>query len=431
MSSSTTITVFEIASENNYNLSDSNLANGVSQFVETIITQIVSLSNRIRKHKHNSVLKAKDINEALRSKKLPVLLGYCQSETREYVHIGDVDNQEILAYDDKKINLSDLVHLPLKEYPQDRLFDFHWLAYVGIQPQIEQNLTEPISNPKPPNKLLSLEEEMKLSDQNVLIISSKTVLPQTLQAYFISSTETIKTYLNSPKDSGKFNNLLEALSTETSVQPLLPFYLNYIREIIMNNSKNQHCLNAALYLTKALFSNQSLEKELFLLTFVTIPITLMLHNCIIYNEPKFNDFHELKLEAVDFLGLIIDKWKHRYPTLEQRIAEFLITIIFETRHNMTTQFGAVLGLQCIDPEYIRQLLIPNLPSLLATIRHKAQGYEPSLRFQASHLYGALLRICGICFHSDSFDVKNHPEYQEVYNTVVSFFGNDFLSYCSN
>ncbi|KAH0793487.1 transcription initiation factor TFIID subunit 6 isoform X1 [Histomonas meleagridis] len=420
-------TVIEISQELDIKFSSERNSEDIARDAESFIIKIVELANRIRKHKHMTWLKASDINESLKSKMLQPLYGYQSNEIEQLVHIGQVSDLDILAYDDEQIPLTSFAHSPLKGYPQDRLFDFHWLAINGIQPQIEQNVCEHDIKPTIPNRLLPLTEQMRATDQSVLLISSKTILPQSLQNYYCSSLETIKQRFNSQTETTEFLKLLDSLSNETAIQPLLPFFLKVVSETIVTNGKSPQHLQVSLNLARALFSNARLDTELFLHSFISIAITLLVHSPL--GDDHLDDMYNLRSSAADFLNVIVLKSQHQFPKLQQNIAEYLISIVFDSRLSLPSQLGAVLGLQCVDKVYIRNLLIPNLPSMFTTIRNEMNSKDMTLRIQSSHLYGALLRLCALCFHPDYFDGELEEEYKCVFDAIVGFFGDDFLSFC--
>ena len=71
-----------------------------------LITNILEIANRIRRHRFGTTLTVSDINEALVSRKMNPLIGYNSSyNVYDYVSIGVNRGKEILAVDEPQINL--------------------------------------------------------------------------------------------------------------------------------------------------------------------------------------------------------------------------------------------------------------------------------------------------------------------------------------
>ena len=129
-----------IIQANGFSDVDPQHASGIHTEANKMVTTIVEIANRIRRHRYGTTLTVSDINEALVSRKMPPLIGYNSSyNVYDYVSIGKNHGKEILAVDEPQINLVEFDRVDLPEYPKQVYFEFHWLAYKGIQPKIHEN----------------------------------------------------------------------------------------------------------------------------------------------------------------------------------------------------------------------------------------------------------------------------------------------------
>lgn len=134
--------VNQIIQANGFSDIDRQHAVNMSTEANKLVTSVVEIANRIRRHRFGTTLTVSDVNEALVSRNMSPLIGYNSSyNVYNYVPIGRNHGKEILAVDEPQISLSSLDKADLPEYPKQVSFDFHWLAYKGIQPKIQENQT--------------------------------------------------------------------------------------------------------------------------------------------------------------------------------------------------------------------------------------------------------------------------------------------------
>lgn len=275
---------------------------------------------------------------------------------------------------------------------------------------------------------------MKLGDQTVTMISSKKMLPDYLQEFLFKILENIKKQASQTEILPEIKTNIDQLSQDAAIQPLLPYLIRTIRENIMFQITNATQLQVVLNIANALFHNPNLETEGYMFHFITIAITIMLSQVI--GEDQFDDKSLLRESAADFLGVIIQKYNAKYPNLQLRIADHLITIIFdsaEKRAKPTSQYGAAIGLRSLDPIIIREKLLPHLPQLLSKIKNDLNHIDPIYKMQTSRLYGALYRVVASCLYSNAHitDPVEKDASLTLYNSIVNYFGSDILSYFPN
>lgn len=441
------LAVKAISEELGVYISESIDLNDVAKDAESYVTSILELANRLRKHKSSKVLRVNDLNDALASRLARPLYGYKSNRVSDYKSIGVLNDNEILTNTDHQIPLNEITTSSLERYPIDTSFSFHWLAINGIEPQIEENscitkvpgLISPSANAIP--------EQTKFPDQRVLIIQSKLMVSKELQNFYIKCQETIQKQVSTSSNAfiPEFKILVKTLSKEASIQPLLKFFLRNITDTITITSRNIHHLNVALTLAKSLFSNQNLENETFLLTYMSITTTLLISRYPFeedFGNPQIpqKEFEKcysidqsiaIRNSASDFLGIIISKYSSHYPHLHQKMAEFLTNIIFDNRIPLISQYGAILGLQRIDLTIVRSTLIPSIDIIVKKTKkaiYDVRNKSPSIRKLAVNLNNTLLRLCGMCYKHDLSNNMKADEIEKIYSKVMLFYGNDFITF---
>jgi transcription initiation factor TFIID subunit 6 len=419
-------TVHAISEELGVTFSNPADMEAVSRDAESFLMSILEISNRLRKHKGQFSFRALDINEALTSRRMAPLLGYTPSNSPEPILIGHCLGRDLLAFKDRQIRLSEFRGAPLNPYPTEAVFDFHWLALNGIQPEIEQNLTEKPSSFVPDSKLRGLPGQLTFDDQIVTTVSSKLLIPQQLQAYFFSAQETIRKQGSSTSEVREYKDLLEQLSSDAAFQPLVPFFVRTARDLIATQHRNQVQLFIGLNICRALFQNPNLKCESHLFSFISVCLTLMISPL---GDDAFDELCTLREAAADFLGLLVRNQQAKYPDLLQRLADHLLAIILDIRADPWSQYGAAVGLLTLGPDLVEEILIPNLLALLPKLKKDLGAVKPAQRVATSHLFGVLKRICGLCFHRQSTEDMTEQKAQ-IYGMVREFFGTDLACLAS-
>ena len=420
------VTVLAIAEELGVTLSGEHFLLAVGRDANMFLSHVLGRANRIRKHKGKRTLTVSDINESLESDSLEPLRGYRDSAAQGVVKIGESEGLDVLAFSDKQRPLSDFRRMPLKTYPLDITFDFHWLAVHGVQPQIEQNLTSRSAGCYiPDTHLRGLPDQTHFGNQSIVMISSKTPVSAQLQEHFVKYSEIIKKQASSSSEVKEFKQFVDCLGTEPAFQPLIPFYLRTIREMIMNNPKSPSQLQTALTMARAIFQNQNFEIEGNLFSLFVIATTLATSKGL--GDDPLDELCSLRDSAGDFMGLIVQHCREKYPELEARLADHLLSIIVDPREIECTRYGATVALMMVNSKYISTMLIDRLQQVLRILREKMNHSDHSARLQMAHVIGAIERFCGICLNIDVS--KGVPEEAlKVYDVVVKEFGASILSF---
>jgi hypothetical protein len=292
-----------------------------------------------------------------------------------------------------------------------------------VQPHIEQNAIDHASGFLPDARLRGPPAALHFGEASVSLISSKTLVPQPLQDYFIRALDLIRRHTPSGAETSEYKSLIEQLSVDAAFQPLIPYFIRTARDLISATTRGVPQLMAALNVCRALFQNPNLDSEAHLLSFVSIALTLMIATPL--GEDPLDELCAVRDAAADFLGLLVNGSQASYPDLRLRTARHLLAIVLDERSVAASQYGAAAGLMMVCSDFVKEMLIPHLPAMLEKLRVGLVATEPAKRLQARHLYGVLLRICGICLHRDG---EFGEEAAAVYDHVRAFFGNDLFEF---
>ena len=420
-------TVMVIAEELGVRLSNDHFLRAIGRDADMFLLHVVGRANRIRKHKGKQTLTVSDVNESLEAQNLEPLRGYRDSVSPTLVKIGESEGLDVLAFSDKQRPLSDFRRLPLKPYPFDTSFDFHWLAVHGVQPMIEQNLSERTPGCYVPDShLKGLPGQDDTCNQSIVMISSKAMVSARLQDHFAHDLEIIKKQLNSHSEVKDFKQFVESLGSEPAFQPLIPFYLRTIRDMITNNPKSPQHLSVALTIARAIFQNPNFEIEGNIFNLFVIATTLATSSQL--GDDPLDEMCSLRDSAADFMGLIVHHCREKYPDLEVRLADHLLSIILDPRPTECTPYGATVALMMVNSKYIKTMLIDRLHGILEKLRaYSSVCGDVVWRLQTAHLIGAIQRFCGICLNIDVAQGVPEEALKE-YDIVVREFGAPICSF---
>lgn len=400
----------------------------VAKGAEEYITGILELANRLRKHKIAKVLRVNDINEALTTMSAHPLYGYKSNKVPSYRSVGILDEVEILANQDRQLPLNEIIASSLQNYPIETSFSFHWLAINGIQPRIKENCSDTKTRPISSKLTSLLPEQTKFTDQPVTVISTKLMVSSELQKFYHRCIGIINKQINETEQfSPEFKSLIKTLTTDASLQPLLPFFL---KDMVTNPTIP---FNISLLILEALFSNENVDCEPYLQYFISIVIANMTFNSI--SDDVIDSALSMRRTSANFLSIIIKKFSRKYPDLEMRITEKLAAhLLFPRVMHPLSLYGAVLGLQIIDKSLIRSAVIPHIDITLQTVKgfmnHEKFNCYPH-RASVYHLHSELLNLCSSCYAHDIASGKTESELVKTYSKVMQFFGSDFVNFSGN
>lgn len=343
----------------------------------TPIREIISLAKKLRSHRtgrRGGVLRAADINEAMFASNMEPLLGYSDGQDIEYVEITEPGAySQIFAPRDDQIDLRQIFSSNLGERPTDTSVEFHWLAINGIQPAITENVAMIETD------VVTPEEMNWKGDRALSWRDSGAVVAEDLKQIFAS----IITRIKYEKD---ISDVLEELRTSGVLQVLVPFFIRYLIDAISVNMKKPRNIIRLLEVANALFGNESLELGDNVHHFLAIVMSPMLCDRLCDEEVDLQ--YSVREECAAFLGLIVDKFKARYPSMTSIVVQKLGNIVFDKDAPMCAQYGAIYGMMSLGDD-TTDIVLGNLEELLEITEERMKTDDRRQILQGMRLRAAL------------------------------------------
>lgn len=195
-----------------------------------------------------------DINYALQARNVERLYGYDPSEALSF---RVVPNTTIFYVPREEVDLETFIQQPLPKAPQPLTLTSHWLAIDGIQPAIPENpnlqepgaFTEAVGGTGPILRR-DLQEEAEVRPLVKHVISKE------LQAYY----DTVISEITSP-NTDRIKAALYSVATDSGLQQLLPYFIQFVAEMVPKNLQSLHQLQIYIGLVSSLLANEHIFLE--------------------------------------------------------------------------------------------------------------------------------------------------------------------------
>ncbi|KAJ3332296.1 hypothetical protein HDU76_000724 [Blyttiomyces sp. JEL0837] len=383
------------------NLKDS-VANALLADVEYRLREIIYEARKFMIHSKRNTLQTDDVNHALRVKNVEPLYGYTSSGSARFKMVPQ-GTQRLYYLEDHEVDLDEIIYGTLPPVPLDVSITAHWLAIDGVQPAIVQN-------PSPADlKAAAAEAELaaqaKSSVGNEAPVPSgpdgivngevlvKHVLSKELQMYHDKITESVLSQTDELR-----NMAINSLSMDPGIQPLMPYFIQFIAHQVTKNVRNLSILWSMMRMTRAILNNPNLFIEPYLHQIIPHVLTCLVSKRI--GEPG-DDHHALRDFSAKISAYICSTFGLTYPTIEPRVTKTLLRAFLDPQKTLSTHYGAIVGLAALGREVIKILIIPNVrayvEATLAADLREGPGTDASPKYaEAKKCYDALLDI--VCKH---------------------------------
>ncbi|KAJ3402998.1 hypothetical protein HDU80_004564 [Chytriomyces hyalinus] len=377
--------------------------------VEYRMREVIYDARKFMRHSRRSTLSTEDVNHALRVRNVQPLYGYTGNAPTRFkstIH----GSSRIYYLEDQEVDLDQIINAPLPPVPLDVTFTAHWLAIEGVQPAIVQNptpadirnaaadsaqsansasasmsavadLTSSIANASAPQTAAVISNPDQATVNGEMLV--KNVLSKELQMYHDKITESVLS-LNAAVQS----LAIESLETDPGIQPLLPYFVQFMTQKITKHVRNLKILWAMMRMTRALLNNKNLFIEPYLHQLMPNVITCIVSKRI--SESPTDDHHALRRFSAELIAYVCRTYSATYPTLQPRVTKTLLRAFLDPTKPNSTHYGAVVGLAGLGNEVVKLLIRPNVMTFAKECLNEANANTESDKKDMEMLSNAII-----------------------------------------
>ena len=326
----------------------------VAEDAESYVRDIVSKASILFRNSHSEQLTPFHINTLLSSfDRTQPLFGYSNSPSFLLSSIC-YENSEIYVVKDPSEDLQKTMSAPSSIKPREFSYGFQWFLTEGVPADISQKK----ETQKLPNGLSNSDIIRPSSvDPSTRSYSARQFVGDVLHNKHLSIY--VK-QINMLRDDTSHQRMvaIRFLRTDKDLQPLLPYFLQFIIGEISMHYNNPVLMDIIVSVARALAENEYLCISLFTHVFLRIVTTFLLSPDSSSNLAE--EDCKLREEAAKLLGTLRQRCEDAYPDFRVSLFNLFTDTIFSENSTLASQFGAIAGIEKLGYGPVKRLM-PHLP----------------------------------------------------------------------
>lgn len=345
----------------------------VAEQLKFHLKDIVQDAAKFMRHSNRPRLSPRDIDSALRAKRIEPLYGFTSTEYLPW-RFASGGGRELHFNEDREIDLQNFLETNPVKIPPPVKIRAHWLVIDGCQPNIPEN---PAPAKKPPQDLTAkkMPEDLKddkskdkKGDKKNGEKAQSTSLEQKPLMRHELSIEQMKYYQEITQAAVGRNEeirkeALNSLAEDTGIHAMLPRFTNFISEGIKCNI-NENNLALIIYLmrmVKALLDNPTLSLDMYLHELIPVVISCVVSRQLC--QRRGENHWALRMYAARVLAQISKNFTTTTSMLQTRIVQSLQKPLDRNDAALAQLYGSIVGLSELGSDVIRRIIIPRMRAI--------------------------------------------------------------------